>query len=83
MTEQRIAKIIKQENDSLVGVAEGMEWKVIPKPFAAKKEATVDSYVECFILHDEESDEFYLEQNPTKELSTHSEWDTQEKEYSC
>jgi hypothetical protein len=79
MTETKIVKVTKKENHLLLGEAEGMEWKVVAKPFSSV-EVSVGDYVHCYILHDEESEEFYLEQIPGKPLTSEAEWKEQEEE---
>ena len=80
-TERKVAKIIgKDESNLYTGVVEGMQWKVVGKPFASSEPVSVGQYVYCYVLYDEKESEYYLEQDIEKSEATEAAWQEQEKQ---
>ena len=78
-TEKRLVKLKEKKGNGLfLGMAEAMLWDVKLKN--AGKEGDI---VLCDILHDEERDEFFLEESLVKEEAYENEqnWKEQEREY--
>jgi hypothetical protein len=77
--EKLIAKIV-DVNDFGVGkgIAEGTEWKVYRTSHPQTDTIKMGQYVVCYVLHDEDNDEFYLCRLDTDHSSTEEEWLNQE-----
>lgn len=80
-TEQKLVKLTEVTEGLCKGTAEGMEWKVKTLTYSKVAPLLVGAVLNCYVLYDEENDEFYLEQIPSKRIVTENDWKQQEADY--
>lgn len=80
-TEEKLVKITEVGEYLCKGTAEGMEWKVKPLLSAGVSTLQVGSVINCYVLYDNEDDEFYLKQKTLEQSFTEYDWKKQEGLY--